>query len=115
MTILNFDKKLPVLYAHRLAGLLDSLGTSTLTVLLYSIWSEIDRFVIWSSELTHDQCKVGANSFNVGVGVIANEEAAKNRQFFSKFPMVINREKLHFTRCFINQTNSNHLNFHGIE
>ena len=86
MTILNFDKKLPVLYAHRLAGLLDSLGTSTLTVLLYSIWSEIDRFVIWSSELTHDQCKVGANSFNVGVGVITNKEAAKNRQFFVKIP-----------------------------
>ena len=87
MTILNFDKKLPVLYAHRLAGLLDSLGTSTLTVLLYSIWSEIDRFVIWSSELTHDQCKVGAesaDSFNVGVRVIANKEAAKNRQFFVK-------------------------------
>ena len=37
MTNLNFDMKLPVLYANRLAGLLDSLGTSTLTVLMYSI------------------------------------------------------------------------------
>ena len=83
MTIKNFDKKLPFLYAHRLAGLLNSLGTSTLIVLLYSIWSEINRFVIGSSELTHDQCKVGANSFN---GVIANKEAAKNRQFFVKIP-----------------------------
>ena len=114
MTIMNFDKKLPVLYAHRLAGLLNSLGTSFLIVLLYSIWSEINRFVIGSSELTHDQCKVGANSFNVGVGVITNKEAAKNRQFLSKFPMVINREKLHFSRCFIHQTNSDRLNFHGI-
>ena len=81
---MNFDKKLPVLYAHRLAGLLNSLGTSTLTVLLYSIWSEIDRFVIGNSELTHDQCKVGANSFNVGVGVITNKEAAKIGNFFVK-------------------------------
>ena len=84
MTIMSFDKKLSVLYAHRLACLLDSLGTSTLTLLLYSIWSEIDRYVIGSSELTHDQCKVGANSFNVGVRVITNKEAARNRQFFVK-------------------------------
>ena len=69
------------LYAHRLAGLLYSLGTSFLIVWLYSIWSEINRFVIGSSELTHDQYKVGTNSFNVGVVVIANKEAAKNRQF----------------------------------
>ena len=83
MTIMNLDKKFPVLYAHRLACLLGSQGPCTLTVLLYSIWSEIDRF-IGSSELTHYQCKVGANSFKVGVRVITNKKADKNRQFFVK-------------------------------
>ena len=91
------------------------LGTSTLTVLLYPIWSEIERFVIGSYELTYDQGKVGANSFNVGVKVIPNMEADKNRHFLSKFKMVINREQLNLTRCFIHQTNSNCLNFHGIK
>ena len=59
-------------------------GTSTLTVLLYPIWSEMERFVIGSYELTYDQGKVGANSFNVGIRVITNKEAAKNRQFYVK-------------------------------
>ena len=90
-------------------------GTSTLTVFMYPIWSEIERFVIGSYELTYDQGKVGANSFNVGVKVIPNMEADKNRHFLSKFKMVINREQLNLTRCFIHQTNSNCLNFHGIE
>ena len=57
-------------------------GTSTRTVLLYPIWSEIERFVIGSYELTYDQGKVGANSFNVGVKVIPNMEADKKIGIF---------------------------------
>ena len=48
------------------------------------------------------------------LGLSPTRKQPKTGNFLSKFPMVINREKLHFTRCFIHQTNSDRLNFHGI-
>ena len=82
MTIVNFDKKCPVFGCLQAGLLAQQSETSTLTVLLYSIWSETDRLVIGRSELTHDQCKANPISFNVGVRVITNKKTAKNRKFF---------------------------------
>ena len=82
---------------------------------MYSIWSEIPIHVIRNSKLTHDQRKGNGSSFNVGIWVPAIEHTSKTWNFLLKFIMVSNWETLNFTRCFIHQTNSNCLNFHGIK
>ena len=112
---MNFSRKFHVLLACSMAG--TQIPTLKLLPLpLLWSWVSLEFLMTWMGISDHiEYILYWINWLWLQSHWIQCKRASKTGNFLPKVKMFIIWETLNFTWCFVHQTNSNCLNFHGIE